>query len=62
LPTSPPDACKQVGLDGQPIEYNGIAPHVTVEVVPEELARGIDSAIARAEEYLTEKTGQPPGR
>jgi len=38
--------------DGQPIEYNGIAPDVEVEAVPEEVAQGLNSEILRAEESL----------
>lgn len=40
------------GLNSQPIEFNGIAPHVAVEAVPEELQQGLNSAILRAEEYV----------
>jgi len=38
--------------DGQPIEFNGIAPDEEIEAVPEEVARGLNSEILRAEEYL----------
>jgi hypothetical protein len=38
--------------DGQPIEYHGIAPDTEVEAVPEEVAKGLNSEILRAEEYL----------
>ena len=38
--------------DGQPIEFNGIAPDAEIEAVPEEVARGLNSEILRAEEYL----------
>lgn len=38
--------------DGQPIEFNGIAPDDEIEAVPEEVARGLNSEILRAEEYL----------
>jgi beta-lactamase regulating signal transducer with metallopeptidase domain/regulation of enolase protein 1 (concanavalin A-like superfamily) len=44
------------GIDGKPIEFLGIEPHVKVEAVPEELKRGLNSAILRAEEYITEIT------
>jgi hypothetical protein len=43
------------GFERQPIEYNGIAPQQTVEVVPVELQNGINSGIKRAEEYLDKK-------
>ena len=43
------------GFDRQPIEYKGIAPHKTVEIVPDELQLGINSGIKRAEEYLNIK-------
>jgi C-terminal processing protease CtpA/Prc len=43
------------GFDGQPIEYNGIAPHEVLEVVPSELQKGQNSGIRRAEEYLERK-------
>ncbi len=46
--------------DGQPIEFNGIVPDVEVEVVPEEAARGQNSEIRRAEEYLA-KNRTPSG-
>ena len=38
--------------DRKPIEFNGIDPDEPVEAVPEELARGLNSAICRAEAYL----------
>ena len=38
--------------DGQPIEFNGIAPDIELEAVPEEVAQGVNSEIRRAEEYL----------
>ncbi len=44
--------------DGQPIEFNGIAPDVEIEAVPEEVAAGLNSEIRRAEEWLL----QPGGR
>ncbi len=54
--------------DGQPIEFNGIEPHEKVEAVPEEVAKGLNSAICRAEEYLTKEYAKsaandeaPPG-
>jgi len=40
------------GIDGKPIEFNGIEPHVQVEAVPQEVAAGFNSAILRAEQYL----------
>ncbi len=43
------------GLERRPIEYNGIVPHQTVKVVPAELQNGINSGIARGEEYLKKK-------
>lgn len=43
------------GFDGEPIEYNGIAPHQAVQVIPEELQNGINSGIKRAQEYLDKK-------
>jgi len=43
------------GFDNQPIEYNGIAPHEIVEVVPSELQKGVNSGIKRAGEYLERK-------
>jgi C-terminal processing protease CtpA/Prc len=42
------------GISGRPIEFNGIRPDENVEAVPEEVQRGQNSAILRAEEYLTE--------
>ncbi len=39
-------------LDKKPIEFNGIDPDEPVEAVPEEVARGLNSAICRAEAYL----------
>jgi hypothetical protein len=46
------------GIGGELIEYNGIAPHVEVEAVPEELQQGLNSAIVRAEEYITSKPSE----
>jgi C-terminal processing protease CtpA/Prc len=43
------------GFDSQPIEYNGIAPHEAVEVVPYEIQKGVNSGIRRAEQYLQRK-------
>jgi len=43
------------GLKGRPIEYYGIRPNRKVEVVPEELQSGVNSAIKRADEYLDKK-------
>jgi C-terminal processing protease CtpA/Prc len=40
------------GVDGKPIEYNGIAPYVEIEALPEEAALGINSAIRQAQDYL----------
>jgi len=49
--------------DGQPIEFNGIAPDDMVEAVPDEVARGLNSEILRAEEYLLRPAAaQPPTR
>ena len=47
------------GLNRKPIEYHGIVPRELVEVVPAELQKGINSAIARAEEHLLKKAGEP---
>ena len=41
--------------DRKPIEFNGIEPDEPVEAVPEEVAKGINSAIRRAEEYLVKE-------
>ena len=46
--------------DGQPIEFNGIAPDVELEAVPEEVAQGLNSEIRRAEEYLADMVAQHP--
>jgi hypothetical protein len=46
--------------DGQPIEFNGIVPDVEIEAVPEEVARGLNSEILRAEEYLAAQLAKPP--
>lgn len=46
------------GFEGEPIEYNGIAPHEAIEVVPAELQSGTNSGIKRAEEYLDKKWAQ----
>jgi serine/threonine protein kinase len=43
--------------DGQPIEFNGILPDVEIEAVPEEVARGFNSEILRAEEHLRKVRG-----
>ncbi len=43
--------------DGEPIEFNGIEPDTEVEAVPDELQKGLNSAILRAEEYIK---GRPP--
>ena len=37
-------------------EFNGIDPDVLVEVVPEELTAGKNSAILRAREYIVRET------
>jgi C-terminal processing protease CtpA/Prc len=42
-------------LDNKPIEFNGIDPDEPVEAVPEEVARGLNSAICRAEAYLKKR-------
>jgi regulation of enolase protein 1 (concanavalin A-like superfamily) len=44
------------GISGQPIEFNGIRPDENVEAVPEEVQRGLNSAILRAEQYLVKVT------
>jgi len=46
--------------DGQPIEFNGIAPDIEVEAVPEEVAKGMNSEILRAQEYLAQAATTPP--
>lgn len=46
--------------DGQPIEFNGIAPDVELEAVPEEVAQGLNSEIRRAEEYLADVVSKHP--
>jgi len=40
------------GVDGQLIEFRGVQPHVEVEVVPEDLQRGLNTEILKAEQYL----------
>jgi len=45
----------RTGLDGQVIEFHGIAPHEITEVVPEEAQAGENSGIKRAEEYLLQR-------
>lgn len=50
------------GVGGIPIEFNGIAPDVDVEAVPEELLAGKNSEILRAVEYLETQSGAPAGR
>jgi C-terminal processing protease CtpA/Prc len=40
------------GIGGKLIEFNGVEPHEIVEPVPEEVQRGQNSAILRAEEYI----------
>lgn len=47
--------------DGQPIEFNGIAPEVEIEAVPEEVARGQNSEIRQAEEYIAKNPAQSGG-
>ena len=42
-------------IDGKPIEFNGIEPDVEVEADPVEVARGMNSQIRKAEEYLREQ-------
>jgi len=46
--------------DRKPIEFNGIEPDEEVEAVPEEVARGLNSAICRAEEYLRKAIADAP--
>lgn len=41
----------RAGIDRQ-IEYFGIPPHEALEAVPEEVAKGLNSEIRRAEEYI----------
>lgn len=43
------------GLGGRAIEFFGIDPHVKVEAVPEEVQKGANSCIVRAEEYITKR-------
>jgi hypothetical protein len=45
--------------DGQPIEFNGIVPDAEIEAVPEEVARGLNSEILRAQEFMR-KVGDGP--
>jgi len=40
------------GPGGQLIEFHGVQPHVEVEAVPEDLRRGLNTEILKAEEYL----------
>ncbi|MHC4718459.1 MAG: S41 family peptidase, partial [Planctomycetota bacterium] len=47
--------------DRKPIEFNGIEPDVEVEADPVEVARGMNSAICRAQEYLQKQAGPPAG-
>ncbi len=44
--------------DRKPIEFNGIDPDVQVEAVPEELKKGKNSAILRAQEYIIGEAGR----
>ena len=44
--------------DKKPIEFNGIDPDVQVEAEPEELKKGKNSAILRAQEYIIREAGQ----
>ncbi len=46
--------------DGQPVEFNGVAPDVELEAVPEEVAQGLNSEIRRAEEYLADVLSKHP--
>ncbi|MHC4716642.1 MAG: hypothetical protein ACYS5V_06710, partial [Planctomycetota bacterium] len=52
--------------DRKPIEFNGIEPDVEVEADPVEVAKGMNSAICRAREYLQKQAkrragfGRPP--
>jgi hypothetical protein len=48
--------------DGQPIEFNGIAPEVEIEAAPEEVAQGLNSEILRAEEYLRHAQAPAQGK
>lgn len=43
--------------DGHPIEFNGIVSDDEIEAVPEEVARGLNSEVLRAEEYLAQRAG-----
>ncbi len=42
----------RTGIDGERIEFHGIAPHEPSEAVPEEVQAGKNSSILRAEEYI----------
>jgi len=45
------------GINREPIEFNGIHPHVEVEATPQEVALGLNSTLLRAAEYLrTQRT------
>ncbi len=45
--------------DGQPIEYQGIEPDEYVEALPEDVARGLNTCIRCAEQYLLEEAAIP---
>lgn len=49
------------GIGRKPIEFNGIAPHEEVEVVPEEAMKGLNSAILRAEAYILKEAAKQGG-
>jgi C-terminal processing protease CtpA/Prc len=48
--------------DRKPIEFNGIDPDVEINVVPEELLEGNNTAILRAEEYIVGKSRYVHGK
>jgi len=45
------------GIGGQLIELHGIEPHVEVEAVPEDLLRGLNTEILKAEQYILASPG-----
>jgi len=45
------------GIGGQLIEFHGIEPHVEVEAVPEDLLRGLNTEILKAEQYILASPG-----
>jgi len=45
------------GIDGRAIEFYGIEPDVLVEPNPEEVQKGLNSGILRAEEFILSQRG-----